>query len=645
MSSYSNVQWWFAGERGEDPHAQLCGLFKRIWGDQRDRYTAYRQLAEIYGADTTTRGGTQTQYWRAFDDGVTFNQLQSVIETLHSQVFKNRIVPTCASVDGDYNQMSRAKLLTRWGEGVLSEVGFHKDVVPKAGLHALIYGPGIWRIGHELISDSEARITIDVVSPMDFWVDPVDAMYGNPQSCYQRTKVDRGTLMEQMCGESEDESLFGTMAERKSYIESADGAHLDPDYSVPLSLDLDQVYLYEAWHKPTPMGKGGRYCAWTSSGMLIDREYTQKEFPHIHMGIIPPPEGFYSDSMVARLAPGQRAYDETTQRINDSHRLMGSPKILLRNASGIKKTFIDDEVGSVLECDDLDGIRFFTPQPINGDAYSYQQSLAQTMLGIARVSQYTVNAQLPTQLREASGVALENWQDSESAAYAMFHRSYESAVVRTMDRIIDEACWLDDCGITVQAKADHKNFIQTISFKDARMDQKDFKLKVLPVSALSRTFTGKVNQLTQLLEQGAITMSTYRRLLEVPDVEAENDLDTADEEIIDKNLSYMLEKQIYLAPLAYDNFELILKRGTQFINKSRVTGIDESLLEIISQYINEAARKISDIKDSQQPPPPPPGPEMGPPGMPGMPPGPGPGMPPDMGMPPPGMPPDGMPPQ
>jgi len=136
-------------------------------------------------------------------------------------------------------------------------------------------------------------------------------------------------------------------------------------------------------------------------------------------------------------------------------------------------------------------------------------------------------------------------------------------------------------------------------------------------------------------------MSTYRRLLEVPDVEAENDMDTADEEIIDKNLSYMLEKQIYLAPLAFDNFELILKRGTQFINKCRVTGIEESLLEIISQYINEASRKLDDIKASQQPPAPQPAlPGPPPPGMPPeeM------GLPPDMGMPP-GMPPVGMPPQ
>jgi hypothetical protein len=640
-TTYSEAQFWKASEAGVDPYKVVVPIVDKLFMHQDERYVAYRRLAEIYGADMTSRGGIVSAFAKAFDENLTMNELANTIETLHSQLYKNRIVVAASSIGGDYGQQSRAKKLTRWADGVLDSCGLHQYLVPRIGLGALIAGTAFFRVGHVVKDEKRklAEITIDAVDALDMAVDPMDAEDGKPRCIFQRGRADRTALGDAVL--VKDSSLYGSLSYRKEAVEKGktlrDLYAADADVSI---LDLDTVVVYEAWRRATARTPG-RYIMCTSAGTLIDREYEFQDTPHVPLRWMMGPSGYYGQSAVARLTPGQRVYDKLNIRGDRAHDLMGVPRLIVRKGAGINKLHIDDVEGSIIEADDPSGVKEWIATPMHPDFYRERDSIPQKMRALIGVSQFSANGSLPTQLREASGVALENFVDQESARHSMPHREYETAIVNLVYRIIDEALWLQERGYSVTAHCYDRGHLEEIDFKDVKMDRSEFKLRVLPVSHLSRTFTGKVNQLNPLLERGAIKLPTYRRLLEVPDIEAENDIDTSTDELVDALLSQIYETGEPLDVLSFDDAARIVERGTKFINFLRLKKVSSEKLLPVVMYVEEAFKKM-------QPPAPPPGmPPMdpaqgaaGPGGMPTE-------MPPEAMMPgpPEGMPPDGMPPE
>jgi len=589
----ADAQWWNATKSGRSPHEVLVPLVEKLFEAQQNRYIGYRRLAEVYGADMTARGGSTDPFETAFSEELTMNELANTVETLHSQLYKNRIVVSVDTVGGDYGQWSRAKKLNRWIDGVLNDCDLHGSVVPRVGLHAIIAGTGFYKVGHRVVDAEKgiAEITIETSDPLDMAVDPLDAEGGNPMCIFEIGVADRTALEDIM--REKDDTLYGTPEERLLAIENAKTAQDDQlgpkDVGI---LDLDTIRVYHGWRRAPNKKTPGRYIMCTSAGTLIDREYKLGEFPHIPQRWMMAPSGYYGQSAVARLAPGQRTYDKMTMRGDKCHDLMGIPRIILRKGSGFEKRHIDDVEASILEADDPSGIKEWNPTPIHPDFYRERDSIPGKMRGLVGVSQFSSTGQLPTQLREASGVALESFVDQESARHAMAHREYERAIVKLVYRIFDEALWLQEHGFTVIARSPNRNHLEEIDFKDVSMDREEFKLRVLPISHLSRTFTGKVNQLAPLLNNGAIKLPTYRRLLEVPDIEQENDMETATDELVDAMLNKVYETGLPFDLLAFDDEQRIFERGSKFINYLRLRDVPSEKLLPVVEYVTEAYNRI-----------------------------------------------------
>jgi hypothetical protein len=143
--------------------------------------------------------------------------------------------------------------------------------------------------------------------------------------------------------------------------------------------------------------------------------------------------------------------------------------------------------------------------------------------------------------------------------------------------------------ITVTAPGTTKTTVELLSFKDVQVDRKRMKLKVLPTNQMPQTFAGKVEQFQKLYQDKAIDRQTYLRMLEVPDVGGATDFLGSDEEIILKNLHFMVKKGKYIPPLQYDNLDLIVPITTAFINWYRIReDADMDKVAMLAQYIEDA---------------------------------------------------------
>lgn len=625
-------QWWRSEELGVDPHDIIGRVVTSIRENQSVRYESYKRFAQIYGANLVAFGMQQSMR-EVFEDRLTINELASTIDTLHAQIFKNRIVPLPQTTGGQWDQQQRAKDLGRWLDGTFDEAGFFDAVVPVAGLDCLVMGTGPIKVGSEIDGD-EGKIVFERIPPWDCFVDETEGRYGKPRSFHQRMLVDRGVLIGQFG--AEDDGYHGTAKERVEALENL--AQTSSDHSVfEHDTHGDQILVTFSWHLPSYKGADdGKYAMVVKNTTLVYEPYKRNRFPFafIRHGI--PMGEFWGQSAVRRIAPAQRELDKGTERLQIAHDLIGIPRILVGKGSKVAVQHIDDIIGSIIECEDIGQIKEWTAQPIHPEFYNYLSIVRQSMgetLGVSKMSQ---NSQLPAGMQNASGVALERFEDVEQARQAMLHRSYEAAVVDLAELAMDEAQDLEDRGINVQARARGKGMIDVLNWKEVKLDRKQFVLKLPPASALPKTPAAKLQKLQELKADNAITETTFRRLSEIGDAEAQDDFDDSDEDIILKNLTHMVKTGEYITPIGVDDLELAKKLAGKYINWCRVHEVPADKQALIAQYLDEVIQAAKPPPQPMTPAggaqvpggpvvggPPPPPMDMPPPPMPpGPPPGP-----------------------
>jgi len=639
---YTDAQWWRCHEKYEDggraPHEILDPLVKQIWDDQASLYESYTEYSKLFG-NTSDQHGAEREFAAIQSSILTQNELANTIETLWAQVFKNRVCPSVSVSESDYEEWSRAKAYSRWIEGTFDAAEVYDVAIPKAGLGALIDGTGGIRVDWE--EDAEdpkvAHIKAYPIMAKNMMVDRIEARHGNPRSFFLKDHVDKWHLWE--IYKEENEGFHGTVAERlKGILDCKDYDELE----LATGTNSNMISIREGWHLPSyPGAKDGRHVIWIRGCTLVDEPYEWDQFPIEFIKFGATREGFYGESAVKRIAPTQRLLDKLNAKIDESQDVMGVPRIIVQRNSGIVKAHIDDIPGGVLEADNIGAIREWNATTASPELYNDRDQAPRKMRSLLGVSDFEVQQQIPQGMRDVSGAFLERWVDQGQARHAMFHKAYERLVCRLALLFARMAEDLQKKGykVVVRSPGETKSSIQMLDFEEVCIDRKKMKLQVLPMSQLPQTFAGKIEAIEKLRElMPELPAQTIARMTEVPDINGTNDMMVSDEEIIMKNLNFMVKKGKYLSPLGNDNLELIISLTTRFINCYRIKeDADGDKVAILMRYIDDAKALLKGLgsSDMAAPPPPmgPPGPPMGDPmapSVPGGPPGP---MPPEMGAP------------
>lgn len=600
-----DAQWWLYPETGRSPHTAIDTIITTIRTNQNARYSAYRRWAKAYGANISAFG-LSPSYSEAFSEQLRANELASTVDTLVAQVFKNRVVPSPHTVGGDWEERERTEELGRWLDGAYDDASVFDDAIPKAGLAAFLFGTGPMKVSSEVIDEEKklARIIVEYAPTQLCYVDEIEGRFGKPPNFHQEHLVDRYKLLaDYACEGDEDEYLVGTREEREKAI--LDATHTANDQSsYSYSQESDQVVVRESWHLRSSAGAtDGWRCVTINSATLYMAPYKRKRFPFAFIKHGISLGDFWGQSLVQRLEPMQAAQDRLDKNIDEAHQMMGILRVIMRKNCGISLDHIDDIPFAILQANDPNtDIREWNAQPVHPDVYAHREAMAPRMRGIAGVSGYSAQGQIPAGLRNASGAALDAYEDTENARHAMIHHSYEAAVIDLAEIIIDEAEELAERGYSVTVYASHpqdRNSSQFLDFKEVQQDRKSYVLRIPPIAQLAKSFSARLEQLKQLVNDGAISMTTYRRMLGNPDVEAENEIDTADDDIILKNFHTMIKSGEPTTVLSTDAFDRIVALSGKFVNWCRVQNVSSSRWALVLQYADEAIRaKENAIKEA-----------------------------------------------
>jgi hypothetical protein len=152
-----------------------------------------------------------------------------------------------------------------------------------------------------------------------------------------------------------------------------------------------------------------------------------------------------------------------------------------------------------------------------------------------------------------------------------------------------------------------------------------FRCTVFPISKLSKSPAGRMQELGELANMGVLDPDEILELLDYPDVKAA----TSNRNAVPRWARMLCEKALSDGPMAnevspLDDLDTMISFGTVLHAKSRLRGIDLDALQDLRDVITTAEsmkRSASEAAaETAAPPPPPPGmppePGMGPPGMP-----------------------------
>lgn len=590
----TDAEWWRAKELEKAPHEILDTLVRQIEDDQSSRYDAYREYARLFGADPDMFGNDDS-FSVLQADFVTQNELGNTIETLHAQVFKNRIVPAVACNEADYEEWTRAKAFSRWLEGVQDAADLHYDAMPRAGLDMFVYGTGAIKIGHDEDADGFCTIRYHRVDMRFLMTDRLEARCGKPRNLYEKDFVDMYQLAEEYgVPNSELPGAYGTPQDRVNGILGCK-PNDDTDMALGSKLHTTMLTIREAWHLPAKKGgKGGRHCVWVNGCTLVDDEWDWDRFPFTFIRFGHRLTGFYGKSAVQVLAPTQKNHDKLNKKIDEAQDIMCVPRIILLNDAQLTLSHIDDIPGGILRLNQgANGITEWNATAMAPEVYSERAAGPDKMRSLLGVNQFDTQSQLPPALREVSGPALERLLDAGTARHAMTHAQLEWASMDLAYMSIDYAADLEkdgkDLTVVGPGTGTSKTTVELLSFRDVKIDRKRMKLKVMPMNQMPQTFAGKIESFQKLYADKAIDKQTYLRMLEVPDVGGATDFLGSDEEIILKNLHFMIKKGRYIPPLQYDNLDLIVPITTAFINWYRVReDCDMEKVGMLGQYIEDA---------------------------------------------------------
>jgi hypothetical protein len=503
----------------------------------------------------------------AEDFRMRLNVVGNITDTLVSRLGKSRPRPMYLTKRGDYRLRTRAKKLTDAMEGIFHQVGMY-DLMPKIFQDACIFDLAAMKVGRD-----GNDIFAERVFPNELLWDLNAAMYSEvPPSLHQTKKVP----LEQMLlnfPENKDQIMYYSAAS-------------DSDYFGEEGHDAEMVECVESWHLPSINGANdGRHAITMDNLVLVDEQYNYPNYPFVTMTWGDSVLGWSGISLVESLKSIQFEINKLALRIQQAMHLVSVPWIFVAHGSRVVESSLRNAPGTVVNYVGQPPISY-TPTAMSSEVYAHLDRLYQRAYEIAGVSELSATGRKPSGLD--SGAALRTYHDIETERFITVGQKYEKAYM-------DAAKWFQDIAREIvkdsgsfPVKGFKRRALEELDFKDIDLAEKDYVLQAYPVSLLPSTPAGRLQAVTELIQNGVITQKEHIvRLLDFPDLESVTSLYDALERDVEWRISEILEDERYHAPEPVMDLAFAKERMTIAYLEAEQDGLELTKLDMMLRFIDE----------------------------------------------------------
>ncbi len=539
------------------------------------------KLNSLYYFSGKASTGTNMLY--GTNDRATWNVLRSVVQTVSSQIGRNRPRARFLTTDGNGKQKKRAKKLTTFTDGLFNETDLY-TVTNQCLIDSMVFDVGCIQI-----YPNADRVAVQRVLPCEVFVDPTESLYGKPHTLYRRRFIDRDVA----------NHLFGDTPEKMMAIEMAQS--IDP--VAEGTGTSNQIEIWEAWRIPsTGDSKDGRHCITIDCQqgiLLVDEEWNKQYFPILFLRWEDCLSGFWGRSLAEQLVPIQTEINRLLKRIEQSQKLASVPRVGIQRGSKINQAQINNQVFSIIE--------YTTTPPVAlnwnalpGEVYEQLERHVQKAYDLAGISRQVAAGQKPAGV--VSGVAIRESLDVQQVRLAVFEQRWEQFHVAIAEIMVDQARDLYVENKSYEVSAPGTKLLESIDWKDVNMDEDEYIIQVYPASLLPTTPAGRLETVTQMVQQGLWTSEDAKKALNDLDVDSMVSFEDAAELNLTRVLDDIIYDGDYHSPEEYWNLDLATIMTAQYLNAAEYEKIDKDNINLLHKFMDEIQALQTRMKNKANPP-------------------------------------------
>lgn len=596
-------QWWLAEDEKE-----LCAQLLSTTNFLKNFHSARIRQASIYArlfsgkplynylASTSTLDNSQQMPMGR----PTSNIVYSCADTLTSMITQDSPDPVFLTNGASYKEAKLASEMNKFigGEFYRMKVS---EIGPKVFRDSCVLGSGfakvikrMEKVNGKLTGFVDCERTLETELLVDF----NDGYYGNPRNLIHTKLCDRGILADQMPEES-------------GKIYSSQGGSVDQS---PQSQDTisDQIIVAEGWHLPSGRNaKDGRHVIVCSEGVLLDEPWTKQRFPFAKLDYNPNTVGWFAQGLAEILFPTQMEIYKCLILASQSLELTAVPKIIISDLSKVLETAFNNNISTIIKVKNMqEAPQFINPTANNPELYKYIDWLIENGFKMAGISELSASSQKPSGLN--SGEAQRVHQDIQSRRFAAIQKRYQQWHTDLSYLDIETAQEIAKETGKYETVYPGKDGTREIELPKAGMLKDTYVIKCYEESGLPKDPEGRQAKISEMLAAGEITNQEFRRLSNLPDLEASDQLAMALEQRILHDLDAIIEdgEKSYNPPDEFilDPSDLATTLTVQTINKYKVTDLEDEKMQLLYDYFTQ----VQILKQKAMPPQPAPPPQGAP---------------------------------
>lgn len=575
-------KWWTLSQ--SDMAAAINGVTRFLHDHQSRRLTQNLLSARLYG-NLSVSGVNGLTYSKvasvqsAIKDRVSYNLIQSVVDTLAAKIAKNKPKPLFLTSGGNYKLQRKAKKLDKFVEGVFYENNAYA-LGTQTFKDACIFDGGLTHVYNHY-----GRVKFERVMPMEIYIDEVEGFYGKPRQLHWVKNVDRNVLID-------------AFPENRKLLKDTESAC--PDNIGGYENISDVVTVRGSWHLPSgPDAKDGMHIITVSNGLLgKPLDWNKDYFPFASLFYDRRLFGYWGQGLAEQIQNLQLEINKLLWVIQRSMHMAGTFKIWTKTGSKIIKEHLNNDIGSII--DSIERPEYLVPPIVQPEVYVHFQTLKNAGYEQAGISQLSASSQKPSGLN--SGKALREYNDIETDRFIITGQAYERYYLDLARLTVATAKDIYEDTGKYSVKIPGKKFIDTIDWKDVDMEEDEYVLKLYPVSQLPSTPEGRLQTVQEYAQAGYISPRTARRLLDFPDLEQVEDLDGSQEDYLHSIFDKIIDDGEYTAPEPDDDLMLARELALEYLSQGKLNGLEDEKITLIRNFIQQ----VNALEKAAIPPAPPP---------------------------------------
>lgn len=283
--------------------------------------------------------------------------------------------------------------------------------------------------------------------------------------------------------------------------------------------------------------------------------------------------------------------------------MVGVPKIVMSKLSGIIETAFNNNIASIIKTNTMaEAPQFINATSNNPEIYKYIDWLIENAYAMAGISALAASAKKEPGLN--SGEAQRVFQDTQSQRFAALERKYQNLFVDLsyihMDFAKDIA---DEYGSYTTVYPD-KHGSREVDLPKAGLLKDTYLIQCFEESSLPKDPAGRQARLSEMLADGEIDKSEFRRMSNFPDLAQHDQLASALYDRVQHDLDQIIEEghKGFTPPDEFilDPEDTATRLCVQTINKYAVTDLEDEKKELLQEYYTQ----VQLLKAKAQPPPP-----------------------------------------